>query len=191
MKTTNKKTVGYNGLIRTSRMIELSSLSISTSDQLAAYAISLEDFPSYTNLTNAFDEYRILNVTFHFVSGQSRSYWDGTTSVGMPSLLTATDFDDAATPASKDKVLADSTCRIHDLSKVVSRSFKPKVSQNYWQNSLATGFGSAVDRWIDCSSPGVEHFGLKCCLSPDASTANHGNKVRVFATADIEFRSTV
>ncbi len=193
MKKTSRALGKREAVVRTSRTAELASLSITTTDQLAAYAVALEDLPGYSTIANAFDEYRILKLTFSFHPAMSDNYWETTSgsAVGLPVLMTAIDYDDAVTPANKDAVLRYDTCVVHHHESQLVRSFKPKVSVTYWQNAVSSGFGSASDRWLDCSSSGIEHYGIKCCLSPDPSAKNHGMKVRVFCKAELEFRRTV
>jgi hypothetical protein len=180
-------------LIKTRRTAELAPLAITASDVKAAYAITLSALPGYAALAAVFDEYRIVGVTFKFISDSSSSYWDsgGSAAIASPVLLTAIDYDDKTAPSSKDAVLAYDSCEVHPVSQELTRFVKPTVAVTYWQNALAAGFGTVAGSWLDCSTPAVEYYGIKCCLSPGATTVDDGLKVRVFAVVDIEFRHTL
>lgn len=182
---------GRSSLMKTSRTVEYSPITVGAADVTGALAFKLSDLPNYSDF-DLFDEYMITGVKVYFVPGYSDQIADnGLGVIEMPTLLTAVDFDDS-TAVNKDALMSNESCIIHVPGTKVDRYFKPLVSTTYWQSAVATGFGTNKATWLDTqSSPGVSHYGLKYVCSPGTATAAAGMSVRIFAKFYISFRKLI
>lgn len=179
---------GRSSMIKTTRTVEYSPITVGASDINGALAFKLSDLPNYTDF-DLFDEYMITGVKVFFVPGYSDMLDNATAgNVQMPTLFTAIDFDDSIA-VNKDALFSNESCVVHAPGMKLDRYFKPLVSTTYWQSAVATGFGTNKATWLDTqSSPGVSHYGLKYVCSPGTAAAAAGLKIRIFAKFYVSFR---
>jgi len=125
-----------------------------TIDQSGSYTVSLGDFPSISDFTNLFDEYRIVQLTFEF--------FPIAITTPIQPIYTAIDPDDSSTPGSADTLRQFDTCRIVQGNHYFERTFTPMVSSALYSGTF-TSFGnmSPYKVWIDNASTSVQHYGLK------------------------------
>jgi len=138
--------------VRTSNRTQITAST--TLDQAGAYTVALTDFPSSSDFTNLFDEYRIVQLTFEF-------FPVATTSPTAP-IYTAIDPDDGSTPGSADVLRQFDTCRIVPGNHYFERTFTPMVSGALYSGTFSSfGNVSPYKMWIDNASTSVQHYGIK------------------------------
>lgn len=123
-----------------------------TLDGFAAVAFSLQAANGFSDITNLFDEYRIIQAIVKLVPNQA--------SFDHP-IYTAIDYDDAGQPASVNSMLQYDTLRIQSAQTVIERVVNPKSAEEVYNTSLQTAYVPKYGLWIDTDYPGVTHFGLK------------------------------
>lgn len=139
--------------VRTSNRVTITAST--TVDQSGTYTVSLSDFPSSSDFTNLFDEYRMVQFTFEF--------FPSSPTMSAPPIYTAVDPDDAAAPTSADSLRQFDTCLIVPSGRFFERTFTPNVSTALYGGGAFTSYGtiSPYKTWIDNASPSVLHYGLK------------------------------
>lgn len=129
-------------------------------DIFGGQVFKLSDLPNYTQLTAAYDEFRIKAVKVYmcpiFVANTSASG-----QLTAPTLITALDYDDAGTPANTAAILQFDSHRIHGpFTKQYTRIIKPQVSIAAYSGTFVA-YAQREDQWIDCNSPGASHYAFK------------------------------
>lgn len=155
-------------------------------DQRNALQFSLASLPQLTDLTNLYDQYSIERVTVTF--RVPRVAAPAATGEVYPVLTWALDTNDGVAPASKDDILAYSSCRIHQFgegtARVVRWSLTPKLNQS---NPGGT-FQSAAKLWVNTADTTVVYHGLKWQLDFFNSTTFNNTVVFVDVKYDLALR---
>lgn len=126
-------------------------------------AFSLNDLPSYTELTALFDKYRIAGVKLRFyprINQQLLSSITSTTPSGIVPIVTVIDYDDDSVPANLDELMQYQNFKIHDQFKPFSVFLRPQMAIAAYSGAF-TSYASGRKIWIDAASPGVKYYGLK------------------------------
>jgi len=186
---------GKMGLITTTRTLELSPVTVGSTDVTGALEFKLNQLPNYADFGTLFDEYMITGVKIIFQPGftshaEYETATGGGTYINMPTIMTAIDYDDA-TAINKDDLLSNESSIIHAPGQRVERFVKVKCSTAYWSGATATGYGSAQRQWLDTQgSPGVSHYGLKYVVSP-GNAVTSDMKIRAFVKFYLKFRKCI
>jgi len=92
---------------------------------------------------------------------------------------TVVDYDDSSsiTPA---QALDYSNCIISGPGDTQVRSFRPHLATAAYAGGVFTSFANQQDCWLDCSSSGVVHYGLKVAVSPTSVAVTFDSAVRVW-----------
>lgn len=157
-----------------------------------SYQVQLNNLPNSSEFTALYDQYRMNYVKYHFVI---RGFSTGTleyinSQVGAPMAIAAVDRDDATAP-SADQAGMDSI-REYRYSKATAftperRTFtmawKPSVLSEMYR-SPTSAYSPVYNKWIDCQTPGVPHYGLKGVFQIPLGIANISADfdIDVFAT---------
>lgn len=147
-------------------------------------ACSLNLVPSVTDFTNLFDQFRIVKVKYDFfprLTGNPANGVPGNCSI----FHMAVDHTDVTPPSLETDLLQYDQHRTVQAYKPFSITFKPAPAATYWQGVTASGYGPKAGSWIDCSSGGVQHYGLKYCFSNNSATTT---SIDIKATLWLEFR---
>jgi len=136
----------------------------SAADQGYAFPFSLNQLPSFGEFTTLFDKYRItsINLTFSywFVASQGTGVGAGITQI-WPVLNLFMDDDDAAIPATKTEVLERMSLQRVAFSPT-RQTISVTIIPRFIQSRAGTSTNLApVNTWIDMSTPGVQHYGVK------------------------------
>jgi len=156
---------------------------------LGSRTFALSELPVSSDFTNLFDQYRIMGVSMQCIPNVNSSF------VGTPTSYSifhyAVDETDSTPPASKTElfqVAGRKTVNTQGVNQFSIR-LKPKASQTYWQGLTASGYGTASSgSWVNTSSPGVQHYGLKWAWD---CNSNPATIIAVFCTYMLEFRQPV
>jgi len=154
----------------------------STFESFGSQTYQLTDLPAYTDFTNLFDQYRIVKVKLDYFP----RYTGNMTSTGLYSLLTyAVDSTDVSVPVNKNEVLQYDSYKTVQAYRPFSVTLKPAPSVAMYQSLATTGYGPKQGSWVDCKSPGVQHYGMKWVFECNSGTAMG---IDVKATYWCEFR---
>lgn len=130
-------------------------------DTFGSQSFKLSDLPNYTQLTAAYDEYRIKAVKVYLTPIFSTST-SASNQLTAPTLISVIDYDDAGTPGNTATLLQFDSHRIHGtFTKMYTRTLKPQVSLGAYVPASFVGFAQVEDQWLDCNAPGVAHYAIK------------------------------
>jgi len=150
-------------VFRVTRMLDNGVLSSNTvADYFPAYNYALQYLTAYGEFTALFDQYRIVRVETTFMPTITELGSLGTFVNSY--LLTAIDYDDANAYSSLNDAIQVATASITPLTKSVTRGFTPRVALAAYSGAFTSYAQAPPGQWIDCASPGVQHYGLKCAI---------------------------
>jgi hypothetical protein len=159
--------------------------SITTSTTLpsaGAITFILQDLPAFSDITNLFDQYRILSVRVEFVMGGATNPLTGPPGI----MATALDYDDANTPASLNELVQYETCQVVPIGQYFERTVKPRSALAAY-SGVFTSFANVYGQWYDAVSSSVQHYGIKYYI-PAVPTSVY--TIQPIAHYHIQCRST-
>lgn len=152
---------------------------MSGADKFFSYSFQLNDLPNVTELTNLFDAYRINAVLFelkprynsNLIMSTDPATLSATTNMvtgnnlGIPEINTVLDFNDITPPTTLNELVEYQTYKQTRATQLHSRKLIPRA-QLAVENSIGTlPAVSMSKRWINTSSPSIQHFGLKGAIN--------------------------
>jgi hypothetical protein len=148
----------YSAPYKFSRSFDLGTLSKSAADQGYAWPFALNQLPAVAEFTNLFDKYRITSIDLTF----SLVRETGTTNdLVWPAMFLFMDDDDSVIPTTKSSVLERMS--VQRVSFAPTRqTISVKIRPRWIQSRAGTSTNLAPQNsWIDMSTPGVQHYGVK------------------------------
>lgn len=125
-----------------------------------------------------FDTYKIRKFIVKFIPCGQQVFNVPSANGGVPStsgvsqLTTAVDPDDGNAPSSVNQVMEYETCKFAGPGKQHTRVMMgPKVSAEFYETIVTTGYGSRKQQWLDIASDDVPHYGVKWAISYPAPAA--------------------
>jgi hypothetical protein len=149
------------------------------------YSFNLSQLPSSSDFTALFDKYRITQIKYNFIPTVSVPNPDEAEGAftDFPYIQSVIDYDDATTPATQNELRQFDTHQVNPLGTTFTRVIQPRAALASYSGAF-TSFGQAPrSMWFDCSSPGVQYYGLKFCVS---AAANSGTPYTAWHT-EIEY----
>jgi len=127
-------------------------LTTSNAVQVAAgLSFTLSLLSDATDYTALFDQYRVDRCEF----------WIIPQSQALGSLMkSVVDYDNTTTTATNAYFDAYSNCHTTTLAQGHYRSFVPHIAIAAYAGAF-TSFANAGPQWLDCASPGINHYGIK------------------------------
>lgn len=163
----------------------VSSLGAPTPAQ-KGFSFQLVDLPNVAEYTSLFDQYKIQKVVLKIVPKTLMTQGASTGNAGPTGygqVVTAIDYDDAATPSSKDELLEYGSAKYTQASRVHTRTIRPKVLNAVWVNSISTGYAPRAAPFIDNANNNVPHYGIKMWIdAPSTVGAASSASYDVYAT---------
>lgn len=158
-----------------------------------AFRFNLSQASNISEITNLFDNYRIVRVKLMFnLSGNSGEI-SGANGFPIPLINYAYDPDDNTAPAARTNVLENGYCQTRRLDKPFSITLTPRAQQ-----SVTGGVGGAggllpTSTWLDCNSPAIQHYGLKFWIDqfPFDSTAQYTYALTITPVYYLEAKNVV
>jgi hypothetical protein len=151
----------YTSPYKFSRHFTLGNMSKSAADQGYAFPFSLNQLPSFGEFTTLFDKYRIKSIDLTFSYSQQAGVSEGNIVQIWPVLNLFMDDDDAAIPANKAEVLERMSMQRVSFSPT-RQTISVTITPRFTQSRAGTSVNLApLDTWIDMSTPGVQHYGVK------------------------------
>jgi hypothetical protein len=144
--------------------------------------------PGFSDLSGAFDEYRMRAVTLT-ISPVANTYQVPSGGNNTPRLYTVIDFDDSIAPLTIAYLQQYGTCIVAPPSCGVIRSLCPHVANAVYSGAF-TSFGNMEAPWIDCASPSVQHYGVKYAIEAGIVGQNVLQSYTFDVTLFMEFRLT-
>ncbi len=155
-----------------------SSTTLNSSYSLAIQASSLANF---TDMSAGFDQYRIKAVQVQFYPHLSAII--GTSNTGL--ITSVIDYDDANPLSTVSDALGYSNqCTVSGYTPF-TRTFEPRLAVAAY-SGVFTNYKNEKADWIDCSSSGVAHYGVKTIWTPTDAVYRYDVIVRVL----IQYRNT-
>jgi len=158
-----------------------STQSATAIEVIGAYNFALSQVSDYLSLAAVFDQYRIAMVEITFLPKQNFV----TTGNTYDRLATVIDYVDSSTVGFV--ALTDyPSCQItEDFTKQV-RTLIPRVAVAAYSGAF-TSFMSEEAPWLDCSSPNIQHYGVKFAFKITTVIAYYDIAVRYH----MQFRNSV
>lgn len=131
-----------------------------------SFAFSLADLPDYTDFTNLYDAYKIKGVAIKLTpvynSSTGNQIAAASTISGLLHLVN--DYDDNDALAASE--VGVNILRQFPAFKTITMQSSRTIKRYIKPHCVISGFGGAGNlegrnRWIDCNSPYVQHFGIK------------------------------
>jgi len=129
---------------------------------------TLADITTSGNYTSVFDQYRIEMVEVLILPGVTENT---TASSNTGTLGSAVDFDDANVPSTYAEVSNHDDAIESSGTMSHYHRFSPTYAVATFSGTF-TSYSSARG-WIDCASPGVQHYGLKYFITPTTSAQSY------------------
>jgi hypothetical protein len=151
-------------------------------DSCLGFEFRLKDFAQHTEITSAFDQYRIKSVTFTFVPAKSEADLVGTAL--KPVMFMCEDHDDLNMSQARSgptALLSHSGMKWARYEDPVTIKCKPQA----WITSGITK-SKLVGGWSPTTNDEVVHYGVKFTLAKDSYTANYTYGFSVILKAVIE-----
>jgi hypothetical protein len=129
-----------------------------------AYQFNLGSLPSASSFTALFDRYKIreINVQFNPVSTSAV--------VTGPPMTTVIDYDDATVSVNSELFQRDTAQQI-PVGEYFERTFQPRIALAAYAGTF-TGFANVAPPYMDVSSSGIQHYGLKVLLPAMSAAVN-------------------
>lgn len=126
-----------------------------------SFAFTLNDIPQVATFTALFDMYKIDKVVMT-IYPQSMQTNSGANVVSENLGLYVLDYDDAASLPSYSAGAEYENVKYFQVSsnKPIVITVKPRIAMAAY-NGAFTGYANTRAQWIDCGSPGVQHYGIK------------------------------
>lgn len=169
-------------------------LSSNTAPVFGAYAFKLSDFPSYTEFTALYDQFRIVKVDvqfLHLASAINNTNSASSIVLRCPRFYSVLDFDDSTAPTAIDDLRQYNNCITVNSDTSYMRSFAPASLELEYVSTILSGYSPVFGKWHDCTYSSLPHYGLKYALdtTPIAGpTSAFGYNVEV--TLHLEFRQS-
>jgi len=162
----------------------------------------LADLPNYTEFTALFDAYQInavkISIVPLFNSGDPGQVSNsGNNYYSIPHLASVVDIDGAVSPPGDQATLLQyNNCKLRRLTKPTTIYIKnPRVADAEYQNGVLSGYGEGQKKkWIDCSSPSVQHYGARWWMDTLNSTGYGLDKrfqADVYVTYYVKFKRVI
>lgn len=141
----------------------------SSSFNNASFSIAYNNIAQSAQLTTVFDQYRIDEVQLIFRPMFLAVNMSGSTTFYVPQLYVVVDYDDANTSGyTAATYQAYSNCNV-SMYETVSVDFVPHIAVSAYSGSSFNQYQNLTPKWIDTSSPNVQHYGVKAGIDAGGS----------------------
>lgn len=124
----------------------------------------LQKLPSYAEFTALYDAYCIKMVKVTFIPRPNSSEMGQS---GAPQVHSVLDLNDANSLTNLNDYLQYDTYKSSRGLQQHVRIIRPRPAQAVYNGAVASGYMNPYKAvWIDTTSPGVQHYGLKYYISP-------------------------
>jgi len=158
-----------------------------------AFTFNLSQAANITDITNLFDNYRLVRVKLMFNLSSNSSDVSGSNGFALPIINYCYDPDDATVPPSRTTVLENGYCQTRRLDKPFSITLTPRAQQSVTGGTGGGGGLLPTGTWLDCSSPAINHYGLKFWIDqfPFDAAANYTYALTITPVYYIEAKNVI
>lgn len=145
------------------------------------FGFKLSDLPSYSEIQNMYDVYKIVGVALRIFPLFSDSSTATTGSVqGMGTVIhSVIDLDDGAAPTASEAGVSalreyGNSYKCHNMlmTKKWSRYVRPRTIGLLVDNAGANVQAQSNKAgWVDCAQPNIMHYGIKCIIETNTFSA--------------------
>jgi hypothetical protein len=169
------------------RTYSLATMSANTGDTVLAFYFALNNMPNYTDFTNLFDSYSILEAVVTFLPFATSTASTAVTSSFPGYIGTWLETNDASLPANMSEGQQYESFQRNVATVPFARVVRPRSAVAAYSGTF-TSYANKYGQWIDTASPAVQFYGLKSVIT--GSTYATSTKVyEVEATITVKFRS--
>lgn len=119
-----------------------------------SYYFTLDSLPDYTDFTNLFDQYKIIQAKCIYTPNSDSD------TLTVPNVIyTCIDHDDDVAPSLPD-ILQYQTMQTNEVTDTFVRVVNPCISLAAYSGAF-TSYTSTYGMWLDCASASIRHYGLK------------------------------
>lgn len=160
--------------------------SSSTAPGYYAYKFLFSDLPDNANYATTYDFYRWLCAEVHVLPATQLSL--PSNAPGYSFLAIANDYDDSTTPTSVNDIYSRASCAVIAPGQSHVRKIRPHVDIAVTSSAASSILGAANmgPVWLDCTSAGVGHYGIKIAITQ--STSTNTNTWNVFVRHTIQLK---
>ncbi len=204
MKKRQKRSLGIYGLVSYDRVLQPLNnnnqvykfaqwIQDSTIAQAAltpsflVFNFQLAQLDQYTSYTAVFDQYRITKASVQFRPMYTAQPLTTTLTTFVPLIYTVVDYDDNNSPGTIAVMREYQNCNIHEY-ETFTHEFVPHMALAAYSGAFSS-YANRAKQWIDCASATVQHYGLKCGVTPGFSGQTNLQIWNVSARLEVEFRN--
>jgi hypothetical protein len=161
--------------------------STSTASGYYSFSTVFTDLPDNANYSGAFDQYRIDSIEYHFLPMTQLSAPG--TAPAYANLFVYHDYDDVATPVTQSAARSYGNLTIVGAGEKHIRKIRPHIAAAATTSGAASIVGAinVVSTWLDTSSTGIPHYGVKAIVTQSNSTAV--SKWYLYARIEVSLRN--
>ncbi len=162
-------------------------------------AFRLSDLQGYAEFTALYDQYRVVRLTYTLSPAWTSARAPSTSPNGdlCGWVHSVYDYDDNAAPAASTAgigaMMERASYALTHAVKTTATTWvvEPRVALAAYAASAFTSYANSPACWVDCSSPNVEHYGLKLLIELiNPGSASVFMNFRLHVTAEVEFRQS-
>lgn len=156
------------------------------SEYNVGYFFTLADVPGYTEYTALYDQYRITKIEVNIMPCNTAC---NNGQYCTPSwMLSSVDYDNATSQTTAQLREVDDVQIIH-VQRGKKITFQPRCAIVTAQSSLSGLAEAKPGLWINCSTTGVQHYGLK--LAMPSANSNGIATMDVMCRYFLEFKKSL
>jgi hypothetical protein len=137
----------------------------------------------YASLASVFDQYKLDSLEVWITPAVTENLT--TANNTFANLYSVIDYDESAAPSTLTELTDYQNCISSPIYQGHFHHFQPHIAVAYYGGAF-TSFGNTCNQWVDCSSPGVQHYGVKVGAT---STPNAAVNISLTMRAIVSFRN--
>jgi 2'-5' RNA ligase len=139
------------------------------------FSFAFSNLDQYLSLSAVFDQYRIMEIECSFIPHLTVV---NTVALYAGMFSTVVDYDDATPLTTVGQANDYQNCLTTGGSIPHKRRFTPHTAVAAYGGGVFTSYTNLTHPWIDTTSPGVNHFGLKTAWTTTSTNAEYDLSVR-------------
>jgi len=148
---------------------------------------TLNSWSQYTQFAAVFDQYRIEEVQVVFRPMFTANQVSGSTTFYIPTLYVVADYDDSTSLTTAAAFESYTNCNM-SVNETVAVRLTPHSAQAAYSGAF-TSYANKTYQWIDCSSPGVVHYGIKWGIDAGGAGQTSFQSWKIQVRQRISFRN--
>jgi hypothetical protein len=151
-------------VVRFQKIVEGSTIVTNTvTPTFKSFFFTASDILDFNDLASVFDQYKLEYVEARLVPNITEAISSTPLSAKNYSCI---DYDDANAFTSLNDPVQYSNCHVWEPTDPIQVAIQPRFAYAAFATGVFSSFANSKPRWIDCASPGVQHYGLKFAFGP-------------------------